>query len=318
MNKCAVSVVVVNYNGNSFLKDLLDMLWNQTFHNFEIIFVDDGSYDDSLKTIRKSTPKMNVKILELDHVGVGCARQKGIEASNGKYIMFVDVDDYIMPKYIETYYRSIEKEHCDVLLVNVLKGKNLQNAHVVQIPKEIGTSHISEYLLSGVISGWLFQTISRRKVWIGKERFGKVNYAEDVFALLLLASEGYEFKVATDCEPQYFYKQNLNSITENPSWRNIRSMTDAAEFFYESNLEDKRRRLYHQFSRKLMLNALGQALVSGNNELVTYTKKKLLSKRKMMNFSVMDVIRINFGLYAIRNRISSILFSNMSVEKRNV
>ncbi|WP_195318724.1 glycosyltransferase family 2 protein [Weissella cibaria] len=310
MNSFAVSLIVVNYNGEVFLKKLLEMIRSQTFEDFEVVFVDDGSNDKSLEIVQKYMGCLKIQVLKLEHKGVGFARQKGVENAKGKYVMFLDADDYILPKFIETYYTAIEKELSDVLFLSVLKGATFRTAHVVEIPSKIGTTCISQALLTGEMSGWLFQTISDRRVWENNSLFGQINYAEDLFALLQIASEGYDFKIATECNPQYFYRHNPNSLTEKTSWENINSMIEAAEYARKFNFKDNRRKLYHLLSKKMLLNALGQSLVSGDSVTVGMTKKKLLSKRNIESFSWIDIIRIKLGLYAVRNRMGSFLSLN--------
>ena len=86
MNSFAVSLIVVNYNGEVFLKKLLEMIRSQTFEDFEVVFVDDGSNDKSLEIVQKYMGCLKIQVLKLEHKGVGFARQKGVENAKGKYV----------------------------------------------------------------------------------------------------------------------------------------------------------------------------------------------------------------------------------------
>ena len=96
-----VSIVVPVYNVEEFLERCLKSIVNQTYTNLEIIIVDDGSDDGSLKICKKYHADTRVKILELNHQGVAIARKEGIQEATGELIAFVDADDYIDCDYIE-------------------------------------------------------------------------------------------------------------------------------------------------------------------------------------------------------------------------
>ena len=101
-----VSIIVPFINGEKYIKKCLDNLINIKYSDYEIILIDDSSIDNSKKSIEEfvknvedKLDKNNLKIkyyyLEDNTIGVGKARNYGIEKANGKYLMFVDVDDYI-------------------------------------------------------------------------------------------------------------------------------------------------------------------------------------------------------------------------------
>lgn len=89
-----VSVIIPIYNSSLHIKECLDSVINQTYDKLEIIIVDDCSLDDSLKIVNSFKDK-RIKIIKLKrHSGVATARNKGVSISSGKYICFLDSDDY--------------------------------------------------------------------------------------------------------------------------------------------------------------------------------------------------------------------------------
>lgn len=98
---CAVSVVVPVYNCHEFLKECLDSLRNQSFGNIEIIVVDDGS-DDGSDIIAQEFANTDSRftLLRQPNIGVGAARNRGLEAASGQWIVFVDADDILLPNAI--------------------------------------------------------------------------------------------------------------------------------------------------------------------------------------------------------------------------
>ena len=108
------SFIVPVYNTEKFLKKCLDSLVNQTYKDFEIIVVNDGSTDKSSNIISKYQKKYkNIIVINKENEGLSMARNRGIQKSSGKYIIFVDSDDYVSDKLLENIDK--EMEDCDIL-----------------------------------------------------------------------------------------------------------------------------------------------------------------------------------------------------------
>ena len=88
--KIKFSIIVPNYNKGEYIEDCLNSIFNQTYTNYEVIFIDDGSTDNSVELAKK----YNVKLLHTNHTHAGGARNKGLEQATGDYIVFLDSDDY--------------------------------------------------------------------------------------------------------------------------------------------------------------------------------------------------------------------------------
>ncbi|MDN4495147.1 glycosyltransferase family 2 protein [Ureibacillus aquaedulcis] len=95
------SVVIPLYNKRNYIKATILSVLKQTFSNFEIIVVNDGSTDDSLDQIKDITDS-RLRIVSQKNAGVSVARNTGIKEANGNYIAFLDADDYWNPDYLET------------------------------------------------------------------------------------------------------------------------------------------------------------------------------------------------------------------------
>ena len=97
-----VSVVMPVYNVEKYLKESLASLISQSFKNFELICVDDGSTDKSGEILRSMKPKFRrMTILEQKNKGAGAARNAGIKAAKGKYLFFMDADDICDKRLLE-------------------------------------------------------------------------------------------------------------------------------------------------------------------------------------------------------------------------
>lgn len=117
MEKVVVSVIVPVYNVKGFIDKGINQLQNQTYKDFEIILVDDGSMDGSYEECKKWELVDNrVRVLHQQNKGAGGARNLGIESARGKYIYFYDIDDEISPQLLEYNVQMMEKLSVDMIV----------------------------------------------------------------------------------------------------------------------------------------------------------------------------------------------------------
>lgn len=110
-----ISVIIPVYNVEPFLKECIDSIISQTYFNLEIILVDDGSTDESGDLCDQySDMDRRIIVLHQKNMGLSCARNSGIEIANGKYIFFLDSDDYIHPQLIECLYNTLVENRADI------------------------------------------------------------------------------------------------------------------------------------------------------------------------------------------------------------
>lgn len=138
-----ISIIVPIYNASKYLKKCLDSLVNQTKKELEFILVNDGSTDDS-ESIIESYKDDRIKYFKRSNHGIGKTRNFGISKSTGKYIMFLDSDDYLKTDACEVLYKKIEKEKLDLVVCdfyrvnsNVLEEKinDFKNTSLKDNPK---------------------------------------------------------------------------------------------------------------------------------------------------------------------------------------
>ena len=118
-HKPKISIVIPCYNVERFLPDLFSYLQNQTFQDFEIIFVDDKSSDNTVQILEeyKKQNDNRVTLIKLpDNNGAGYARNMGLKYIKGKYTIFLDADDIYMPNLLEEVYKAAEKNNTDITM----------------------------------------------------------------------------------------------------------------------------------------------------------------------------------------------------------
>ena len=118
--KSDISIIVPIYNAEKYLDKCLKSLVNQTKRELEIILINDGSTDGSENIIKKYKDK-RIKYFKNKNQGIGKTRNFGIEKATGKYIMFVDSDDYIDLNSCEKMYEKKKKNNLDVVMCDFYK-----------------------------------------------------------------------------------------------------------------------------------------------------------------------------------------------------
>ena len=140
-NKIDISVIVPIYNAEKYINKCIDSLINQTKKEIEIILINDGSIDNT-ENIIKTYKDKRIKYFKNKNQGIGKTRNFGIDKAIGKYIMFVDSDDYLEISACEELYNKIEKENADLVVCDFYKD-NDGNLEEVIIPS-FKTSNLKE------------------------------------------------------------------------------------------------------------------------------------------------------------------------------
>ena len=215
-----ISVLIPVYNAEKYLLQCLRSLQEQTFSDFEIICVDDGSIDDSYTIIQKAALKdSRIRLLEQTNQGVAAARNRLLSEAAGKYVTFVDADDRVAPDYLaELYYRA-EQEKADLTRCFFFQYDQTKQCCVrlacsskLYAPVAEGSlSQLRTGLYDSVVWGKLY-----RRAWLRAQDIHFLNgyVAEDAgFSVLAFFLAG---KISTLKKQLYFYRKgNPQTITQN-------------------------------------------------------------------------------------------------------
>jgi len=132
---CKVSVIIPVYNIEKYIGICLDSLLNQTFTDYEIICVNDGSKDASLDILNEYKERDNrIKVITKPNGGSGSARNRGLEDAQGKYVQFLDGDDYFEPEMLEKLYNLAELHKADIAVCSSRKVDDDGNITETQNP----------------------------------------------------------------------------------------------------------------------------------------------------------------------------------------
>lgn len=154
-----ISVIIPVYNKESYIKDCIKDILSQDFDSFEIVLVDDGSNDRSGIICDEIAAKENrLCVFHIPNGGVTAARKYGLEHSNGRFIMFVDADDVLLPNALRVTYEAIKRTGADEIIAtyktqhgnNIISGYNgfTQNDFLI---KDLLGSRLQFCLLWGIL-----------------------------------------------------------------------------------------------------------------------------------------------------------------------
>lgn len=215
MNIPQISVIVPVYNVEKYLSRCIESILSQTFTDFELLLIDDGSTDRSGEMCDEYAKKDDrIRVFHKENGGVASARQMGIDKAIGKYSIHADGDDWAESKMLEKMFLRIIETNADMAIADYFYDNNGQSIYIQQRTKTNISSEILKEILIGKLYGSLWNKLIRHSLY--KEHnihfIPKIDYCEDVLVLsqLLLLS----IRVSFLHKAFYHYdQQNLNSIT---------------------------------------------------------------------------------------------------------
>ena len=207
-----ISVIVPIYNVDKYLDRCLKSLQNQSFPNFEIIMVDDGSTDQSA-SVAKSFSKSDNRFIYCyqENGGQGSARNHGIRVAKGDYLCFVDSDDYVHFDYLQLLYQAIIDNNSDISVCGVERVFDNGRREDHKITNQNGASTITDidnYLKTASFS--VCNKMFKRCLFDGLEFPVKLKYED--FALMPRVYQRIK-KITVITDILYYYYYRLNSTT---------------------------------------------------------------------------------------------------------
>ena len=254
-----ISIILPVHNTSLYLEECLESIYNQSFKNYELICIDDGSSDNSyeiLKNYENIIP--NCKVIHQSNKGVAVARNVGLSNVKGDYIIFIDSDDYIKPNYLERLYNESCATNADVVICNFYRYYENLNLKLPVIYRKKSGLYSNESILKSLIPDNLIHSYLWNKLW-KKELFDNMEFPdikyEDIAIMCELFYKSKKISIIGDA--LYYYRIRKTSIVRNYS---ISTQNDYVKaygftrlFLKEKNIFSKYKFSFNLLSIKVFL-----------------------------------------------------------------
>ena len=255
-----ISIIVPVYNTGLYLEECLNSIHNQTFKDYEVICVDDGSSDNSYEILNKYKNIIkNYKVIHQENQGVGSARNTALKHVNGDYIAFIDSDDYIEKNYLDRLYSEACETNSDVVICNFYRYFDNYNLNLPVIWKKSKGIYNKESILKSLIPDILIHSYLWNKLW-KRELFDNLSFPdikyEDIAIMCDLFYKANKISVISD--PLYHYRIRKTSIVRNYS---ISTQNDYVKAYGLIRLFLKKHNIYNKYKFAFCLLSIKVYLV---------------------------------------------------------
>jgi glycosyltransferase involved in cell wall biosynthesis len=206
-----VTFILPVYNAENTLKRCLDSILKQTYCDYEVIIVDDGSVDDSGKICDSYSLNDNrFRVVHKENAGVASARQLGVSLASGEYVIHIDSDDWIESNMLSDMMNEIGD--ADILVSDYYYNTKHGQTYVRQV--DCTTSEeLLEKIIKGEVFGSLWHKLIRRNLYQNIEFNTDLTFCEDQLLLFKILTT-YQCKVINLHKAYYHYECNDGSITQ--------------------------------------------------------------------------------------------------------
>lgn len=214
MNK--FTFVIIGYNIENYVERAIESVVEQTYKNIEIIFVNDGSTDNTLDKVEKYSNNNKIKIINQSNKGANAARKKGLENATGEYVFFIDGDDWVSKTLAEDMNKILSRKLYDIVCFRNYIAYDDKIKECDEIYKNYTMENFEylEAILSQTISHSVWNKVYKR-VFLEKSNFNKIDNITMGDDLLINVSLGiYKPNVFFSNEAYYYYYQRMTSITK--------------------------------------------------------------------------------------------------------
>ena len=217
--KNIVSIIIPNYNKAKYLSETIYSVLNQSYQNWELIIVDDGSLDNSIELINSFVEKDDrIKLFQRNRLpkGGSTCRNIGIENANGKYILFLDSDDLLISTTIENRIIIIQSDERLDFVVSSMGTfyEKIGDSESTWIPsKNIHLKKILAHELPWSIMQPIWRKGFLQKINGFDEDFPRLQDVEMHTRALMV--QGVNYKIISDRKPDCFYRIDNNRIVDN-------------------------------------------------------------------------------------------------------
>ena len=242
--KDLISIIMPAYNCEKTIKQSIDSVLKQNYCDWELLIINDGSTDNTLKIINEYQEYTKIKVINQKNAGPSSARNKGLEFANGKYITFLDSDDYLDENYIKVLIESIDNNDMVICNYYIFNNngiyENKINKKNVNIYDKAHYGEMIYKLKNNNLLNTNWNKMYKLSIIKNNNLLFDTNYknGEDIRFNYQYLKYANTVKIISD--KLYYYKINENGLThsnaENMIDRYIKLLSYECDYFYENNL----------------------------------------------------------------------------------
>lgn len=207
-----VSIIVPIYNTEKYLKRCINSILSQSFKDFELLLIDDGSTDGSLQIIKEYEEyDKRVRIFSNKNQGPALTRNFGIDMAKSDYLMFIDSDDYIDQGYLADYFNAVSQSNVDIAIGGYKRVIGEKTTYTLRLKQ----GEFSKYVVTGPVC----RIIKKEFLNDNNIRFLDTNSSEDVYFNLMIYNKTEKIKIIDNVGYNYFYNANSLSNTAHKGFK---------------------------------------------------------------------------------------------------
>lgn len=214
-----ISVIIPVYNAVQYLQECLLSISQQTFGDFEILAINDGSTDGSLEILQKyQQNEPRLKVFSQENKGVSAARNLGIEKAQDEYITFVDADDWLHPETLERYTKIVDKENAEIIISQFLTEKSSENQVELSF-ENLDRKKIEKIIFPKFIETDIYNSVCNK---LYKAELIKKTNAKFPIGIKIAEDAQFNYQVFSQSQKiseinfkSYFYREVEGSATRN-------------------------------------------------------------------------------------------------------
>ncbi|MGC8304589.1 glycosyltransferase family 2 protein [Leuconostoc mesenteroides] len=320
-----VSIIIPVFNAGEHIFHLISDLQQQTFREFEAIFIDDGSTDNTSKVIKDfMSEDKRIKLVRQNNLGVSSARKRGWEESSSDFIIFIDSDDRFSSNFVSEYFKTIVRTGNDIEFFSIhYENEDRSTKHFGFLKENDRKTFSASDLLIQIGSlklwGYPFMYISKRASW-NLEMFDKsFRIQEDTVAIVNFILANPNLKAGTNSLSYYRYVYNPKSAMHSLRAEDYWNMVDVGDTITKraklSGFSSNIIRILNGVKLSALMNVVANSILEKNWQDFEISRTKFLKtykQTKIINRNVYIRRFLQYILIEIRAKhILSKLYSNM-------
>lgn len=296
-----VSVIVAVYNVENLIRRCLDSICTQSFSDFEVILINDGSKDNSGKICEEYAQRdCRFKVIHQNNQGVSKVRERGIKESHGIYTIHVDPDDWIEKDMIEQLVNTAQEDDADIVICDYFVNKGNLQITKCERPLSLNPQEVLLELFYR-ISGSLCNKLIKRKLYDGISFINGISCGEDYLTCMRLLKKAHNVSYVPQAFYHYDISSNEESLTKSNDITKFQTDEDRILKIYKTEiLENKHLKEYNSQVASFAWAAFVKELYSSNEYKSRYLKKSkyLLNNRLPMPIRILSFMSA-LGFYPI-------------------